>query len=62
MIISYHFSICLGSERIIWGLCPFTFEDKYLSADGFGAKVEQWWKSNEVNGKASFKLVHKLKL
>lgn len=29
--------------------------------DDFCAKVEEWWRGNEVNDKASFIIVHKLK-
>lgn len=28
--------------------------------NGFYEKIEEWWKCNKVNGKVSFRLLHKL--
>lgn len=59
-IIFYYFPISLEFDGIKWGLYSFKFEDGWLSVNDFCEKIEEWWKSNEINGKTSFRMVRKL--
>lgn len=46
---------------IKWGLSLFKFENKWLSVNGFGEKLEQWWRGNKATSKTSFRIASKLK-
>jgi hypothetical protein len=58
---SYHFLILLDTGDVSRGRRPFKFENMWLKAEGFVARVKQWWDSYVFLSTPSFVLARKLK-
>ncbi|XP_059458323.1 uncharacterized protein LOC132187919 [Corylus avellana] len=58
---SDHFPILLDMRDVSRGRRPFKFENMRLKAEGFVARVKQWWDSYVFQGIPSLVLARKLK-
>ena len=60
--LSDHHPILLeGGGSAIRGSMPFRFENMWLKEEGFKGLIENWWKSFELSGMSSFRVVEKMK-
>ena len=59
--LSDHHPILLeGGGSAIRGSMPSRFENMWLKEEGFKGLIENWWKSFELSGMSSFRVVEKL--
>nr|CAN80562.1 hypothetical protein VITISV_040289 [Vitis vinifera] len=58
---SDHFPILLEGGGLRRGPFPFRFENMWLKEEGFKDLIRNWWQGIEVTGRASYRLVVKMK-
>ncbi|KAL6336207.1 hypothetical protein AAG906_011089 [Vitis piasezkii] len=59
---SDHFPILLKGGGLRRGPSPFRFENMWLKVDGFKDLLRDWWQGMGRRGRASFRLVAKMKV